>query len=287
MIGSKESFYCFVFCTRWLSCKEKWHPETLSVEQRMLQIDGMSGVHDPSQGKSCWVNEQKVEKGQIVLASTGSQPIRNSSILNSQKPWGETRVKQAQPTTHRNHVSQSEGTLWFLSSSRACWILVLIFPKSRLQGQSCSEKFQAAESAGVGSSQNDPKGSKTLWSLCPYDVFFGSLHASVQLGECFQLRCCTFWSFQKFRDCRRLEQSGTTFATCDQHVSNDLHLVWFVRKQWQRWRGPCSCEPLQCCWTALALLPLAPSWHQTIFVLHFCGKSVSKAHETRVRGVVV
>ena len=34
----------------------------------------------------------------IVLASTGSQPIRNSSILNSQKPWGETRVKQAQPT---------------------------------------------------------------------------------------------------------------------------------------------------------------------------------------------
>jgi hypothetical protein len=43
----------------------------------MLQIDGMSGVHDPS---------QKVEKGQIVLASTGSQPIRNSSILNPQKP---------------------------------------------------------------------------------------------------------------------------------------------------------------------------------------------------------
>ena len=122
MIGSKESFYCFVFCTRWLSCKEKWHPETLSVEQRMLQIDGMSGVHDPSQGKSCWVNEQKVEKGQIALASTGSQPIPNSSILNSQKPWGETRVKQAQPTTHRNHVSQSEGTLWSLSCLRACWM---------------------------------------------------------------------------------------------------------------------------------------------------------------------
>ena len=201
--------------------------------------------------------------------------------------WTPVSSKANQLLSQRNHARKSEKTLWFLSSSRACWILVLIFPKSRLQGQSCSEKFQAAESAGVGSSQNDPKGSKTLWPLCPYDVFFGSLHASVQLGECFQLRCCTFWSFQKFRDCRRLEQSGTTFATCDQHVSNDLHLVWFVRKQWQRWRGPCSCEPLQCCWTALALLPLAPSWHQTIFVLHFCGKSVSKAHETRVRGVVV
>ena len=59
----------------------------------------------------------------------------------------------------------------------------------------------------------------------------GSLHASVQLGECFQLWCCTFRSFQKFRECRRVEKSSATFATCDQHGSNDFHLYSLIRQE--------------------------------------------------------
>ena len=184
----------------------------------MLQIDGMSGVCMIQVREILLSEPAKSGKGpgQIVLASTGSQPIRRSNMLNSQKPWGETGVKQAQPTPQTTEPRKPirRDTVMFVKLEG---VVGSFLSESRLQGQSWSENFQAAnqqELVHLRMIQREvrPCGFCSFVTLSsPTQAHamhwgkkcLGSPHAFVQLGECFQLWCCSFRSFQKFRDCRR------------------------------------------------------------------------------------